>query len=85
MTKEQEKIGKLEVHLSHLATKWRSLGSQEKTEDACKIVEEYATTMDQLWSLGWDGGDLLPDSELPDELMPKYFLEYWQRQNHNQQ
>ena len=83
MTKEEEKIDKLEVRLSRLAMKWRSSHSQKELEDASKIVAEYHTTMNQLWSLGWDGSDLLPDSELPDELMPKYFLEYWQRKINN--
>ena len=83
MSSESELIDKLEVHLSHLAMKWRSLHFQKELEDASKIVDQYHTTMDQLWSLGWDGGDLLPDSELPNELMPKYFLEYWQRKINN--
>ena len=83
MSNESELIDKLEVHLSQLATKWRSSHSQNELIDAAKIVEEYHEIMAQLWSLGWNGGDLLPDSELPDELMPKYFLEYWQRKNDN--
>jgi hypothetical protein len=33
--------------------------------------------MDKLWELGWDGTELLPDSELPKEIMPEYFIERW--------
>jgi hypothetical protein len=81
MSNESEFIDKLEIRLSDLAIKWRSTHFQGNLEDASKAIEEYHSTMDQLWLLGWDGEVLPPEAELPDELMPQYFIEYWQRKN----
>lgn len=72
-------IDKLEHNLGVLAMQWRSLYLKEKENEEAIIIEEYHVTFAKLWALGWDGGDLLPDSELPDELMPKYYLDKWRR------
>jgi hypothetical protein len=72
-------IDKLEIRLSKLSTEWRKVASESGRKEAEPIVNEYHKVMDELWMLGWDGGDLLPDSELPSELMPKYFLEKWRK------
>jgi hypothetical protein len=75
---QAELIFQLELRLSDLAMEWRSL-PEDKIEESKTIVENYQSIMDQLWVLGWDGRTLPLDSHLPDELMPKYFLDYWQR------
>ncbi|MCC6298426.1 MAG: hypothetical protein IT314_03955 [Anaerolineales bacterium] len=75
-TDQAELIKELEHRLSNIAMEWRS-----KPQDDLKLVEEYSSTMDQLWKLGWDGSTLSLDAQLPDGLMPKYFLEYWQRKS----
>jgi hypothetical protein len=53
-------------HLGELAARWR--GSRKDG-----LVQEYHTTMQQLYDLGWDD-DIDMDGELPDELMPEEYL-----------
>jgi hypothetical protein len=69
----------LEHRLGVLAMRWRSLHSAQNSEAAVEVVEEYHKVMGRLWALGWDGEGLLPDSELPDRLMPEYFLQRWRK------
>ena len=68
-----DEIISLERQLSHLAMKWRA----SHYENAEKIISEYHEVLSKLWNLDWKGENLLPDSELPDRLMPQYFLEFW--------
>jgi hypothetical protein len=67
----------LELQLGLLAMEWRSTHRKGLLEEAEKVVEKYWLVVEKLWEIGWRGSGLLPDSELPDELMPQYFLEYW--------
>jgi hypothetical protein len=76
-TDDANTINALERRLSHLAMNWRSFHSRHRFDDAEKAVLEYHRILSELWNLGWDGGDLPPDAELPDELMPKYYLDKW--------
>lgn len=78
---KEKLIDKLELDLSHLAMKWRGADERGSKDEAAKFVQEYHDVMGQLWQLGWDGAGLLPDSELPDRLMPTYFLEYWAKKD----
>ena len=66
----------LEDKLTQLAFQWRGKHRQQDFEAAKKIVDEYHTTIAELWELGWRGEALLPDSELPSQMMPKYFLDH---------
>ena len=68
-----------EKELSDLAFQWRFYHSQIKYAEASAIVDKYHEAMAKFWKTGWRGDYLPLDAELPDELMPKYFLEYWQR------
>ncbi|HLO17297.1 MAG TPA: hypothetical protein VK206_20865 [Anaerolineales bacterium] len=72
-------IDNLERKLSYLAMNWRG----EKTHS---IVKQYHEVVQNLWNLGWRGTTLLADMELPDELMPQYFISYWikRRQDYNE-
>jgi hypothetical protein len=80
MSNQQDGLIKELVHrLGHLAMQWRGLYLKERQKEETAVIEEYHSIFAQLWALGWDGGDLLPDSELPDELMPKYFIEKWEK------
>jgi hypothetical protein len=79
MSEKNDNIKKLEIELGNLAGQWRYHHSLKDFEQATHIVEKYSKTMENLWDQGWHGDDLLPTEELPDRLMPKYFLEYWQR------
>jgi hypothetical protein len=64
-------LNALESKLCILASSWRgSWGDPLKQEE---IVREYHTTMEKLYSLGWDAV-LDIDCELPDRLMPEEYL-----------
>jgi hypothetical protein len=76
---KSEMIDALESRLCNLAYYWRGKHSTGAYEAASKIVDEYHATMAELWSLGGHGEGLTPDEELPDELMPDYWLEWWGR------
>lgn len=79
---EKEKlIDKLELDLAGLANRWRRTDVGGLKDEAAKAVQEYHEVMGQLWQLDWHGDDLMPDSELPDRLMPTYFLEYWAKKD----
>lgn len=58
--------------LGELAGEWG-----ETKSDA--VVQTYHTVLKSLFELGWDGY-LLPDEELPEELMPDWYLEYYKAQ-----
>lgn len=70
-------IDTLERQLATLAYRWRSIPDALNAPEAQPVVLEYHAVMDQLWQQGWTGRGLLPDAELPDELMPQYFQDYW--------
>jgi hypothetical protein len=72
-----ELIHDLELRLADLANQWRRLHSGGQLEAAQVVAQEYHSTMAKLWALGWDGEGLLPDSELPDSLMPDYYIRRW--------
>ena len=60
-------LNHLESYLGELAARWRGTWDQA-------IVEEYHATLARLYELGWDGR-LDIESELPDRLLPKEYLE----------
>jgi hypothetical protein len=73
---KQTQIEELELHLGALAAQWRCQHKAGNLSGAQQIVEEYYLTYDKLLRLDWDEA-LFPDSELPDELMPKHYIERW--------
>jgi hypothetical protein len=77
MISKQTLIDSLEFQLANLANEWRKEHSQGHYQQGELIVKSYHKTMANLWELGWDGTGLLPDSELPNELMPDYFVKKW--------
>jgi len=77
VTTSQLSMAQLEQHLGQLAYQWRSVPLE--SPEARAIVHEYHDVLAALWQQGWTGEGLLPDAELPDELMPRYFMEYWQQ------
>jgi hypothetical protein len=68
-------VGKLELSLARLANQWRQQHSNNDLDAAQSSVKEYHRIFEELWQLGWRGEGLLPDSELPDHLMSKNYLE----------
>lgn len=69
--------------LSDLASVYRGLCRQGDTAGVERTVAAYHAVMAVLWELPWDRNlDVM--EELPDTLMPTYYIEYWQerwRQN----
>jgi len=61
--------------LGELAALWRS--TKESPDQAKNVVKTYHDLFGLLWLRGFRG-DMFPEAELPDDLMPKYYLEYWQ-------
>lgn len=78
-SKDELLIDKLELRLAQLANQWRKEHSIGKVQTAKIIVDEYHLIFSNLWALGWNGEGLLPDSELPDEIMPEYYIEKWKQ------
>jgi hypothetical protein len=74
---DESLIHELELHLAQLANDWRREHSIGKHQMADTIVQKYHSVFSELWALGWNGEGLLPDSELPDEIMPEYYIEKW--------
>ena len=72
-------IDTLELRLAQLANDWRKEHSIGQFQSADVIVQEYHLVFSELWELGWDGEGLLPDSELPDELMPEKYIAKWRK------
>ncbi|MBE7471980.1 MAG: hypothetical protein DPW09_26765 [Anaerolineae bacterium] len=72
-------IDELELQLAKLANQWRRQHSDNQLDASQLTVKEYHLIFKRLWELGWDGEGLLPDSELPNDLMPKYYLERWRK------
>jgi hypothetical protein len=70
-------IDQLANKLASLATLWRSTHSRQQIEQANQVVRQYHSVMKQLWDLGWRGDDLLPDAELPNQLMPNFYISHW--------
>lgn len=67
-------VPKLASELSQLAYQFRGNKSMDPSQP---IVQQYHKVMQKLWDLGWRGDDLFIDAELPPELMPQYFVDYW--------
>jgi hypothetical protein len=64
-------ITQMEIKLSHLAMRWRN--HKEKPE-ADEIVRQYQAILRCMIELGYRA-ELYIDSELPDRLMPKEYLD----------
>lgn len=77
---DAKKVDQLELELTRLATQWRWQHARGQLEEAENTVKEYHVVMANLWMMGWKGRGQLPDSELPDGLMPDYFIAYWEDQ-----
>lgn len=78
-------IDQLELKLTALASRWRYLHSRQFFSEAETVVQEYHAIVAELWSLGWNGRGLPLDSELPDRLMPDYYVAYWHAKSQKRQ
>ena len=60
--------------LGELAAIWRSVkGDQGQATNA---ISAYHKLFELLWSRGFRG-DMFPECELPEGLMPSYYIDYW--------
>ncbi|MBU6955952.1 hypothetical protein [Hahella sp. HN01] len=71
---EDELSERIELSLSYLARCWRSANISGDEEEKKIIQEQYHDLFSFLVKWGWQGY-LDPDSQLPEEYMPKEFLE----------
>ena len=66
-------IQALEIKLGQLAAKWR--GNSNDPVLQAEIVQQYHAVVQHLYEFGWD--DVIDiESELPERLMPKTYLEH---------
>ncbi|MGB8647059.1 MAG: hypothetical protein WCF84_17615 [Anaerolineae bacterium] len=63
----------LELHLGDLVLSW--WGNRDNPAPQAEIVEEYHTTLNKLYTLGWDG-PLDFEVELPTALMPPEYFKH---------
>ena len=66
-----------EAMLGRLAARWRSTNQSGETDQSKRLLVAYHEMVHFLWTKGWRGNHLLPEEELPNELMPAYFVEHW--------
>jgi hypothetical protein len=69
-------LRRLEENLCRLASEWRN--GPRDLEWRSRVWREYQLTMDQVYSMGWDGS-LDVECELPDEFMPDKYLQRYSR------
>lgn len=65
-----------ELILSGLSAFWRGHKHKGELEKAQHVVNDYHAVFDYLWQKGWRSS-LSPDAELPEELLPTYYVNYW--------
>lgn len=74
--RRNEILEALEDELAYLAMDYRR--SADPAEEA-RIVAAYERTMDELFRIGHWTGEPDPESQLPRDLMPAAYKEYWKR------
>ncbi len=70
-----EIIDELQIRLGDCAGRYRS--SEEGTQEDHDSIKDYYDTFSELIMINGGLIGLDPDSELPDELMPKIYMDYW--------
>lgn len=74
---ERGEIDVLLHQLSDLAYRWRSTPHARHHPNGQALVAQYHAVMDQLWATGWREHGLQVEDELPDDLLPACYREYW--------
>lgn len=75
-TPENAVIRSYITQLAYYAALWRGRQRQHQSHEAQQAIQQYHAVMELLWALPWEA-DLDPDEELPDDLMPLYYINYW--------
>lgn len=65
-----------EIALGRLAGRWRYEKSHEHIDRVNQISQVYRELFEYLWLHGFRG-DMFPDAELPEDLMPSCYIDYW--------
>jgi hypothetical protein len=73
-----EIIDQLEFRLGDLAALYRKSRRLKDSSEEMKSILEYSRVIEKLFWIGWNAM-LYPDSELPDEHMPRIYLDYWKK------
>jgi hypothetical protein len=69
---QKHTLQKLEISLGHLAAEWRGSFNDPEIQDS--IVRQYHVAVQRLYELGWN--EIIDiESELPEELMPREYLD----------
>src|SRR4051812_41958712 len=74
----RQAIDDLVRQLFTFAQEWRTTHALGRYAEADVAVQHYHAILAELWNLDWDA-DLHPEEELPDELMPAYYIAYWEQ------
>lgn len=75
LNQRQQVIDRLQSDLGRLAERYRSLPENSILND--KVIEDYQDLYRELVRVNGKIIALDPDSELPDRLMPKEYVDYW--------
>lgn len=73
--KNSTEVDILQIKLGKLAVQYRS--SLEESPEHYHALNEYYAVFQELVQLCGEIVALDPDAELPDNLMPKEYVEYW--------
>jgi hypothetical protein len=68
-------IDALETDLAELSTRYR--GTSDGSPEEARVLAEYARTMEELFRIGHWSGEPDVESQLPHELMPRVYHDYW--------
>lgn len=68
-------IEDLRIQLAYRAADYR--GAPEGSEEDAEAIREYHRLFDELLRVNGEPVGLGPDAELPDDLMPKAYLDFW--------
>jgi hypothetical protein len=75
LQRRDEIIDSLESELGRLAMKFR--GAQDGSEEEAETIRHYHRTMEELFRIGHWHGEPEWDAQLPDQLMPQVYHDFW--------
>ncbi|MGH9197539.1 MAG: hypothetical protein ACRD1T_17580 [Acidimicrobiia bacterium] len=78
LERRKDVIHQLELDLGYLSTEWRA--GKGGPEREAEILAAYEQAMKELYRIGHWSGEPDIQSQLPDELMPQVYHDYWRRQ-----
>ncbi len=76
LTRRAQRIDELEIDLARFSAGWRR--SREHPSERAAYYEAYRDTIDELFRVGHWAGEPDAESQLPYELMPESYKQFWQ-------